>query len=78
MAGLSAAQAWNVAGLVLSLIGILLLVCVWHIVSYAKQHLRQDMDEVGLRLDRIYGVLGWIGMAFVVAGAIVQIVGSVL
>jgi len=36
------------------------------------------VDEVGLRLDRIYGVLGWIGLAFVVAGTIVQIVGNVL
>jgi hypothetical protein len=78
MIGLSAAQAWNVAGLVLSLIGILLLFCVWRVASHAKQHLREDVDEVGLRLDRIYGVLGWIGLAFVVAGTIVQIVGNVL
>ena len=60
---MNAAQVWNVAGLVLSLIGILLLICVWRVVSHAKQHLREDVDEVGLRLDRIYGVLGWIGFS---------------
>jgi hypothetical protein len=78
MTGLSVAQAWNVTGLVLSLIGILLLFCVWRVVSHAKRHLRENVDEVGLRLDRIYGVLGWIGLAFVVAGTIVQIVRNVL
>jgi hypothetical protein len=32
----------------------------------------------GCGWDRIYGVLGWIGLAFVVAGTIAQIVGNVL
>jgi hypothetical protein len=72
---MSAAQVWNVAGLVLSLIGILVLISVWHAASHAKQRLQR---EQGLRLDRIYGVLGWIGLAFVVAGTIAQIVGNVL
>jgi len=31
---MSAAQVWNVAGLVLSLIGILALISVWHAVSH--------------------------------------------
>jgi hypothetical protein len=65
MIGLSAAQVWNVAWLVLSLIGILVLICVWYAVSHPKPG-----------RDRMYGVLGWIGLAFVVAGTIAQIVGN--
>jgi uncharacterized membrane protein len=75
---MNAAQVWNVAGLALSLIGIFILISVWRVASYAKRHLRKDADQVGLGLDHIYGMLGWIGLAFVVAGTIVQIVGEVL
>jgi len=48
MIGLSAAQVWNVAWLVLSLIGMLVLICVWYAVSHPKPG-----------RDRMYGVLGW-------------------
>ena len=69
---MSAAQVWNVAGLVLSLIGILVLISVWHVASQPKQG--RELPSVSLR--RTYGVLGWIGLAFVVAGTITQIVGN--
>jgi hypothetical protein len=69
---MSAAEVWNVAGLVLSLIGILVLISVWHAVSHPKQG--RELPSVSLR--RTYGVLGWIGLSFVVAGTITQIVGN--
>jgi hypothetical protein len=69
---MSAAQVWNVAGLVLSLIGILVLISVWRAVSHPKQG--RKLPSVSLR--RIYGVLGWIGLGFVAAGTITQIVGN--
>jgi hypothetical protein len=69
---MSAAQVWNVAGSVLSLIGILVLISVLRAVSHPKQG--RELPSVSLR--RTYGVLGWIGLAFVVAGTITQIVGN--
>ena len=69
---MSAAEVWTVAGLILSLIGILVLISVWRAVSHPKQG--RKLPSVSLR--RIYGVLGWIGLAFVVAGTITQIVGN--
>jgi hypothetical protein len=82
MSGLSAAQIWNVAGLFLSLIGILLLFrygMPYRVRSKGESVVvARGVDEEGLRLDWIYGVWGWIGLVLVVAGTFAQIVGNLI
>jgi hypothetical protein len=80
--GLTAAQLWNVFGLVLSLIGILLLFVFgmpFRVRSRGYSYeLREEVDEQGLRLDAIFGALGWLGLILVVCGTLAQIRASLL
>ena len=76
------AGRWSTAGLVISLIGVLLLFrygMPYRVRSAGESYeLREGIDEEALKQGRTYNVLGWLGLFLIVLGTICQIVGVVL
>jgi len=76
------AGRWSTAGLVISLIGVLLLFrygMPYRVRSAGESYeLREGIDEEALKQERTYNVLGWLGLFLIVLGTICQIVGAVL
>jgi hypothetical protein len=74
--------AWNVLGLVMALIGILLLFrygMPYRVRRGGQTYeLREEIDEAGLKQEHIYDVLGWIGLLLIIFGTLAQIRASLL
>jgi hypothetical protein len=75
------AAHWNVLGLILSLVGVLLL------FKYGMPYRTRDggaihliaeqTDQKEKALDATYGKLGWVGLAAIILGTVFQIVGAI-
>ncbi len=71
------AAGWNIVGLILVLVGVLLL--FRYGMPYrvrtggTRARILQGMDEAATRAERRYNVLGWLGVALIVLGTISQI-----
>ena len=73
-------RGWNVTGLILALAGILLL------FRYGMPYRTRDngvqyiitsqIDQTDLKWERLYDVLGWLGLAFVIIGTACQIISN--
>ena len=73
---------WTTAGLVLSLVGVVLLFRYGmpYRVRTRGQPIRVAIssDPRAATLERRYEILGWLGLSLVVLGTICQIIGAVL
>jgi hypothetical protein len=73
---------WSTAGLVLSLIGVLLLFrygMPYRVRTGGSSiYVSSSSDPREATLERRYDMLGWFGLLLVVLGTICQIVGAVL
>ena len=69
---------WSTAGLVLSLIGVLLLFRYGMPFRVHTGRVTISSDPRAATLERRYEILGWLGLLLVVLGTISQIVGAVL
>lgn len=72
---------WNVSGLALSLIGIILLFLFGMPFRVrtggAIAYVAEQEDEKAKRAERWYDVLGWIGLILVVIGTLFQIAAAI-
>jgi hypothetical protein len=75
------AGSWTIAGLVLSLVGVVLLFRYGmpYRVRTRGQPIRVAIssDPRAAALERRYDILGWLGLLLIVLGTICQIVGAV-
>jgi hypothetical protein len=75
-------STYNVVGLLLVMAGVLIL--FRYGMPYRVRRggqsslLLNQTDTANLKQEKLYGVLGWIGLAFVVAGTACQIIANVL
>ena len=69
---------WSIAGLVLSLIGVLLLFRYGMPFRVHTGRVTISSDPRAAALDRRYAMLGWFGVFLVVLGTICQIIGAFL
>jgi hypothetical protein len=74
------AVCWNILGLILSLVGVLLL--FRYGMPYrvrtggARVRTLQGTDEATRQEERRYNLLGWLGVALIVLGTISQIMAN--
>ncbi len=74
------AAAWNITGLILVLVGVLIL--FRYGMPYrarrggARFLVLAQKDEADLKQERRYDVLGWVGLVLVVVGTGAQIIAS--
>jgi hypothetical protein len=71
---------WNIAGLILSLIGIVILFVFGMPFRVrtggATFYVAETEDENEKKREATFDKLGWLGLALVVAGTILQIIGA--
>lgn len=71
---------WNIAGLILSLIGIVILFVFGMPFRVrtggATYYVAETEDEDEKKREALFDKLGWLGLAIIVAGTIFQIVGA--
>ncbi len=75
------AAAWNIWGLCLALMGILMLFrygMPYHVrTGGAISYVAEEIDEKEKALETRYAVLGWIGLILVVVATLFQIVANI-
>jgi hypothetical protein len=75
------AAAWNIAGLVLVLVGVLLLFrygMPYRVRTGGDQFIiLEQKDQNDIEAEKLYGALGWIGLALVVCGTAFQVAANI-
>lgn len=75
------AAAWNIAGLILVLVGVLLLFrygMPYRVRTGGDQFIiLEQKDQSDIETEKLYGALGWIGLALVILGTACQVAANV-
>ena len=67
------AASWNILGLTLVLVGVLLLFVFGMPFRVRTGGVGETEDEKEKRAERVYNVFGWLGVSLVVLGTLSQI-----
>jgi hypothetical protein len=72
--------AWNIAGLIIALFGILILFrygMPFHVPSGGATHIiGRNVDQKEIALEKRYTIYGYFGLAFIIIGTAAQIYAS--
>jgi hypothetical protein len=72
---------WTIAGIVLNAIGVILLFLFgmpFRVRRHGQSYIYQiERDPKQLQAERLYGVLGWVALLIIIAGAVMQIMGAI-
>jgi hypothetical protein len=75
------AANWNIAGSVLTLVGLLILFrygMPYRVRTGGVNYIiTEEIDESELKTDRRYEFYGWVGLVFAVAGTLCQIAANI-